>query len=254
MNIVVDIGNSMMKAAVFQDGSLKDYNTYPTRDLMRTPERVSESDLFKNNQFDYALMSSVVPEANGIMKCVLTNAVKKRLFSVPDMNLDMDIAYEGLLGEDRIAGAYAAMNLYGAPVIVVDVGTALTFSLVDEKKTFKGGMISLGPYSLLKTLSEKTSQLSMFDLEIPGRNVGKNSEEAINSGVFWTVLGAIDNCVKRIEEFQGGSCSLVLTGGYSVFFAEFVKHEAEIDPLLVLKGLNIMLNDNLKTNSGGTDG
>lgn len=150
-----------------------------------------------------------------------------------------------LLGEDRIAGAYAAKRLYGTPVVVADVGTALTFSLVDDAGVFKGGMISLGPYSLLKSLSERTAQLEMFDLEIPGRNVGKNTEESVNSGVFWTVLGAIENCVKRIEESQGGPCKLVLTGGYAVFFAEFVKHELEIDPLLILRGLNILVEENI---------
>lgn len=246
--LVIDIGNSMAKFAFFNGGEIENYQTYPTRSVMTKPEVVTETDLNKyfKRGVDYGALSSVVPEATGVVKCLMKSHVRKKLFDVPDMTLKMDIDYQGVLGEDRIMGGYAARHFYGFPVIVVDVGTALTFSLIDEKGIFRGGMISLGPYSLLKTLASRTSQIDMIDLEVPARNVGRNTEESVNAGVFWTVLGAMEYCITRIEEFVGHPCRVVLTGGYSVFFADFIKHPVELDPFLVLRGLNVALQENIE--------
>ncbi|HDS02898.1 MAG TPA: type III pantothenate kinase [Firmicutes bacterium] len=247
-SLIIDAGNSMVKFAFFNGSDIENYQTYPTRSIMTRPEIATESELNKFFQkgVDYAALSSVVPEATGVIKCLIKTFVRKKLFSVQDLHLQMEIDYHGVLGEDRIMGGYAARHLYGFPVIVVDVGTAMTFSLIDEKGVFRGGMISLGPYSLLKTLAEKTSQIDMIDLEVPARNVGRNTAEAVNAGVFWTVLGALEYCITRIEEFVGRPCRVALTGGYSLFFADFIKHPVELDPFLVLRGLNVALNENIR--------
>lgn len=245
MQLAVDIGNSSVKFAFFKDTGIIDYTSVPTDEMKSGSADLAALDLFKKaaGNIDTAAISSVVPSINKKVKSLLEPLVNGAIYFADQLPSDMTVNYSGLLGEDRKMATYAAAKLYGHSTIVVDVGTALTFSLIDKTGAFSGGMITLGPHWLLKTLAEKTSQLPHVELEYPTENVGKNTLEAINCGVFWSIVGTIQTCVAQIEEYLGDRCKVVMTGGYAVFFAQYINRVVEIDPFLVLRGINMLLSD-----------
>ena len=247
MNLCVDIGNSSAKLAVFKGNGIIDFIDIRTEFLKnnRFGEKENEKFFKKyiNNDIP-AAVSSVVPEATDN----LINHMKKYcdvdIRTVKDLDYELGIDYEGLIGEDRLMAVYAASKIFGPSTIIVDIGSALTFSVLGKDNRFKGGMISLGPFNILKALSEKTSQIPLIDLKVPGNNVGQNTEEAVNSGVFWGIIGAIEKSVRQIEENVDEKCKVILTGGFSVLFVEYIDRVVEIDPFLVLRGINYLLDKN----------
>lgn len=251
MNLAVDIGNSSVKFAIFKDTGILDYVSVPTDDFKNGNPDLEKIDFFKKLQgtIETAAISSVVPAINKKCRTALEPFVNGKIYFADQLQLDMKVNYSGLLGEDRKMATYAAGKIYGHSTIVVDVGTALTFSLIDKSGEFSGGMITLGPHWMLKTLAEKTAQLPHIELEFPTENVGKNTLEAINCGVFWSIVGTIQTCVAQIEEFLGDRCKVVMTGGYAVFFAQYIHRVVEIDPFLVLRGVNMVLCDSLNCES-----
>ena len=247
MHLIVDIGNSLVKFSIFKGNGIIDYLTVPTIDFKLDKFNPDGLEFFEKSLHDieYAAISSVVPDVTEKVKDFVKKYVNKEVFLLSQLEKKIKTDYKGKLGEDRKMAAYAAYKIYGTSTIVVDIGTALTFSLIDGDGVFQGGMISLGPDSLLSALVEKTSQLPKIELSVPAVNVGKNTEEAINAGVFWSILGTIEQCVNHLEEALGERAKVVLTGGYSIFFAQFVNRIVELDPFLVLRGVNFLLSDNL---------
>lgn len=246
MNLAIDIGNSSVKFAIFKGNGIIDYTSISTDDARNGDIEIPNKEFINKNinEVNNAAVSSVVPEITGDIIDYISDYLDIDIINVEDLDYKLKIDYEGLVGEDRKMSVYGASKIYGPSTIVVDVGSALTFTFLDRENTFKGGMISLGPSNMLKSLSERTSQLPLIDLKFPARNVGKNTIESVNSGVFWSVIGAVEKCITQIEEYEGEKCKVVMTGGYSVLFAEYLHRVVEIDPFLVLRGINFLINDN----------
>src|SRR4029077_2487331 len=99
-------------------------------------------------------------------------------------------------GADRIANAVAALHLYGAPVIVVDFGTATTFDVILKERRYRGGVIAPGVLTGAEQLVRRAARLSAFELKRPDHVVGRSTEESLQSGVFYGAVGQVDAIVR----------------------------------------------------------
>ncbi|MBX6350310.1 MAG: type III pantothenate kinase [Clostridia bacterium] len=156
-----------------------------------------------------------------------------------DLGVPLRVDRPNEVGADRIVNALAALERYGAPVIVVDLGTATTFDAIASDGAFVGGAIAPGIAVATEALFARTAQLPRVELVRPPAAIGRNTVHNIQSGIVYGFAGQIDGVVRRIARELGGSPRVVATGG----LAELVAAEAEtidtVDPYLTLEGLRI---------------
>ena len=190
-----------------------------------------------------AVLSSVVPEITGALEKAIhrnfgveTIVVKRDV--MPDFPIDLD--YPASIGSDRVADAAAVIREYPLPAIVFDLGTATTCSVIDEKGTFCGGLISPGVRTASDALLKKASQLTSYELGEPKQLIGKNTEECINSGIVYGHASMIDGLIRRIERQTGKKYTIILTGGLSGLIGKYCDYEAMVDEFLILKGLRYL--------------
>ena len=143
-----------------------------------------------------------------------------------------------------VADAVAGISQYPAPMIIIDMGTATTASVVDANKQYIGGMIMPGVGVSLDALTARASQLSSIGIEEPKRVIGKNTIDCMKSGVLYSNAGAIDGIIDRIEEELGEKATVIATGGLAKKIVPFCKKEIILDEDLLLKGLRVIYEKN----------
>jgi type III pantothenate kinase len=146
----------------------------------------------------------------------------------------------GKLGPDRIANAVAAEWYYGAPVIVVDLGTCTTITVVDAARRIVGGSIAPGVGLSLRTLTERTGKLPRVRPELPEDAVGPDTEQAILSGVVFGTVGMVRELLGRIRAELGVEAPAVAAGGYARLIAPLVTEMRETRADLTLQGLRLI--------------
>jgi type III pantothenate kinase len=144
------------------------------------------------------------------------------------------------LGSDRIANAVAAERLYGAPVIVVDLGTCTTITVVDASRRIVGGSIAPGVGLSLRTLTERTGKLPRVRPELPACAIGPDTEQAILSGVVFGTAGLVRELLGRIRTELGVDAPVVAAGGYAKLIAPLVPEMQETRADLTLQGLRLI--------------
>lgn len=199
------------------------------------------------SQFEGAIISSVVPPLNA----TLSSAVKKIFGFRPKlvgsgMKTGMNILMDNpkTVGSDLIVDAVAALRDYPCPIIVIDMGTATTMSVVDKSGNYTGGVILPGLKVSLDSLSSKTAQLPQISLDIPAKVVGKNTVDCMRSGIMYGTAGMIDGIIDRMEEELGEKATVVATGGLSRFVVPLCRHHITYDEQLLMKGLMILYEKN----------
>lgn len=144
------------------------------------------------------------------------------------------------VGADRIADAAAAHHLYGGPVIIIDLGTATTFSIISKEGDFIGGIIATGIATAAEALYTRTAQLPRIDLVRPKNVIGTNTVSAIQSGVIYGYASLVEGMIARIKKELGGTAKVVATGGYSAIIAKETGAIDEVNPDLTLIGLRLI--------------
>ncbi len=148
------------------------------------------------------------------------------------------------VGSDMIVDAVAALKDYPCPIVVIDMGTATTMSVIDQSGCYIGGVILPGLRVSLDSLSSKTAQLPNISLDIPRKVIGKNTIDCMRSGIMYGNAGTIDGILDRMEEELGDTPSVVATGGLSRFVVPLCRHKIIYDDALLLKGLMILYEKN----------
>lgn len=193
------------------------------------------------------IVASVVPPLNNIV----TAALKKLLHVSPllvgpgiktGLNILMD--NPGQLGSDLVVNAVAGLHYYGAPIIMIDMGTATTISVVDNRKNYIGGMILPGVRVSLDSLVNRTSQLPRISLEAPKKIIGKNTIDCMKSGIIMGQASCIDGMIERIWDELGYQAQVVATGGLAGCIVPYCKKKIVYDNELTLKGLEIIYRKN----------
>ena len=196
-----------------------------------------------------AIICSVVPIVTMNIRPAVEQLIGKQAVVVgPGLKtgLRINIDNPGALGADRVADAVAAVNLYPVPLITIDMGTATTVGVVDETKTFIGGMIVPGVMVSLNALAGGTAQLPHISLDPPKHAIGRNTVECMQNGIIYHNAAGVDGMIERIEQQLGKKCTVVMTGGLSTVIAPHCKHELILDPELLLKGLVILYHKNAR--------
>lgn len=195
------------------------------------------------------IIASVVPPLNNIVKNAMTKLFHMTPLLVgPGVRTGLNILMDnpGQVGSDLIVNAVAGLKYYGAPIIMIDMGTATTISVVDNKKNYIGGMILPGVKVSLESLVNRTSQLPRISVEAPKKMIGKNTIECMKSGIVMGQASCLDGMIERIWEELGYEAPVVATGGLAGCIVPYCKKEIICDNELTLKGLNIIYQKNVE--------
>jgi type III pantothenate kinase len=160
--------------------------------------------------------------------------------------LGFDILYQDprQVGADRLANAAAVRVLYGYPCIIVDLGTATTYDVVDLDGNYAGGVIAPGLWTSASNLFKKASRLFPVKIEKPDSFIGTDTANSIKSGIYYGFIGQMEYIVNRIKDEKGLShCSVTATGGYADIFSGETGIIDRVDTELTLKGLRTVFDD-----------
>ena len=201
----------------------------------------------KKNDIEGCIISSVVPQITNAVKLAAEKILKKEVKVLgPGVKTGLNIMMDnpGSLGADLVANAVAGIAEYPLPLAIIDMGTASTVSVLDEKKHYVGGMIFPGINISLDALTARASQLSGISIDAPRRIIGKNTIECMKSGVIYSNAAALDGIVERIGEELGKEPFVVATGGLAKKIVPYCKKKIVLDEDLLLKGLLIIYEKN----------
>ena len=257
MFIGFDIGNTTTMIGLYPGDSIKPEKTQRFRTDKRTDlvQLSNQITMALKNSGDYnsisseitgMAFSSVVPEINQVY-----HKAGRKLFSVEPFEIRYDSRFSiginyrdhSLLGIDRIVNTVAAHHEYGDGCIVVDIGTAATFDVLNHNGCFDGGLISPGIGTTIRALAESASNLPEIVFEKPDRLVALDTENAIKSGFYYGWLSLIEGVIERIEKFYARDFRVVLTGGFADKISSDMKREIIFDPLLTMKGIRHIYNN-----------
>lgn len=201
----------------------------------------------KRGDIEGCIISSVVPQITNVAKLAAEKIIKKEVMILgPGVKTGLNIMMDnpGQLGADLVADAVAGISEYTVPLIIFDMGTATTVSVVDSKKNYVGGMILPGVRVSLDALTARASQLSGISIEAPRKVIGKNTIECMKSGILYSNAAAIDGIIDRIEKELGQKATVLATGGLAKKIVPHCMRDVILDEDLLLKGLLVIYEKN----------
>lgn len=254
MLLALDIGNSAVKGGLFDEADLIRVFSISTghADTDGTAGRDWASALgprLEDVSVDHIVLSSVVPAAADVVTAALSSTTDASVTRVhPDMSLPFDLAYETpeTLGADRLAAAAAGWVQYGASasppqsVVVVDAGTAVTGEVVHRDGVYEGGVITAGPALVQQVLRTGTAQLPDVPLNLPDGPVGRSTETALQSGIMWGLVDAVEGMIERLAAALPDRPVVVGTGGWGRLLTNHLECVDHHSPHLVLHGIRIL--------------
>ena len=241
--LLMDVSNSYAKLA------------FASRERVSNPARIPTSELsssvvaefLRRRRVQKLVISSVVPAKNSAISKAARNKVQVLWLNWKlKMGVTIEYPKPESIGADRLANVAAVAELYECPAIVVDFGTAVTFDVVSERRSYIGGVIAPGLEAMTNFLYQRTALLPRLSLKEPHRVIGKSTVEAMRSGAVFGYRGLVREILARIkvEQFSRKRVTVVATGGYARFVASQLPEIAVIHPHLTLEGLRIVGNLN----------
>jgi len=255
MILAVDIGNTNVvigfieNANVFVVGRLESDYTNSSEEYSTGIKDILNMGNVDIKNVEGSIISSVVPHLTETLKrAVEAISNTTPLIVCPEFKMDLNIMVQNpnQLGSDRIVDAVSAIYYYSKPVIIFDMGTATTVSVVAENSNFLGGMIMLGVKGSLEALSNKTAQLPSINLEEYGDLIGKNTIECMQSGSIYGHAAMVDGIIHRLKKLVGKHSIVVATGGMAQAIIPHCEEEIIYDEHLLLKGLYLLYIKNCK--------
>lgn len=253
-----DIGNSVTVAGGYPDDEIVPqiihrYDTHKDADAERIAgevRRMLDINSLASVEIRGIAVSSVVPELLAQYRAMSRTLFSRDVLEINDRcRLSVSLAYHdpSQLGPDRIANAEAAFIEYGTDIVVSDMGTAVTFTVVDDRRCLAGGVIAPGVGTALAALAARASRLPEIRFERPESLVARDTVTAIQSGFFYGWISMIEGITARIEREYHRTFRLVLTGGYSNVIAGHMGRPCIHDPDLTMKGIKLIYD----LNAGG---
>lgn len=269
MILAIDMGNTNIVIGCVDDEKVY-FEERLSTDLSKT--ELEYSVFFKtvlelygidSRRIQGAIISSVVPQLVNIIKVAVEKIIDiTPLIVGPGIKTGLNILMDEprRLGSDLVVDAVAAIKEYGAPVIVIDIGTATTMSVVDYNGNYIGGVILPGIKVALDSLVSRTAQLPRISLEAPEHIIGKNTVDCMKSGIIYGNASCIDGMLDRLTaELQDGRAAageggkaaelkpvqVIATGGMAGVIIPECRHDIIIDESLLLKGLKIIYDKNV---------
>lgn len=198
-------------------------------------------------QLKGGIISSVVPPITSTVRRSAEKVTGKEILVVgPGVKTGLDIRIDNpaQLGPDLAVGAVAGIEEYACPLVIIDMGTATTFTVINAKKQVMGGMILPGVGVSLDSLISGTSQLPKISIEPPKKLIGSNTVDCMKSGILYGNASCVDGMIARIREELGTEVTVVASGGLAKSIVPHCKEKIEIDDALLLKGLKLIYKKN----------
>ena len=253
MILAIDIGNSNIVIGCFDENDILFVERLSTNHQSTVMEytvmikSILELNGLSGEKIDGGIISSVVPPLTNTLKMAMERLGYKDIIVVgPGIKTGLKILLDNpaQLGSDRVCDAVAAIDLYPVPLILIDMGTATTVSVIDKNKNFLGGMIIPGLRVSLESLTSRTSQLPKISLTPAKKVIGTNTIDCMKSGIINSTASSLDGVIERIEDELGEKCTVVSTGGLANVIIPFCRREIILDDKLLLKGLMIIYRKN----------
>lgn len=250
MILAVDIGNSTVVMGLINNSELIASRKTVT-DISELEVNYKEeiktllkSHSISESKIEGAIISSVVPLLTDILKEAVSDIFKLEPITVNSESITgIEIITDNpsQLGSDRIADATAGINEYGAPLVIIDMGTATTVSVINPENQFLGGLILPGVRTSLNSLINNTSQLPRIKLGTPSeRIIGTNTVSSIENGIVYGTAAQIDGLIQRISNELDFDPKIIATGGNAGAVIPYCKSKIIYDKNLLLKGLYII--------------
>lgn len=249
MLLAVDVGNTNTVFGLFR-GETLEHSFRLQSDIHGTVDEYALQILTLLGHFGVAptairqvIVGSVVPALSRVFsklsqKYFAQDAHLVSTESMPWFEIRCD--HPKAVGVDRLVGALAAREMFGAPVVVVDLGTATTFDVVGADGAYEGGMIAPGILLSSQALFEKAAMLQSIELREPQVLIGKNTRDALLSGIIYGYVSLVDGMIERLRESIGPQLKAVATGGLAHMIALESKYVRETQPDLTLSGLRLI--------------
>ena len=253
MILAIDIGNTNIVIGCFQEREILFRERVSTKhtatdlEYAVTIKTALEVHRLAPEDITGAIMSSVVPSVTNTFRRAIEKFCGVRPMVVgPGVKNGLSIRIDNpaQLGSDLVVDAVAGCQEYPAPMIIVDMGTATTFSVIDGNHNYLGGIITTGMSVSAEALVSRTSQLPRVSFDAPKHIIGTNTVDCIKSGVMHGNAAMIDGLVDRIQQELGQTCTVIATGGLAGQIAPLCRTKVVLDDNLLLKGLMLIYHKN----------
>jgi type III pantothenate kinase len=254
MVLCVDVGNTITTIGTLDGTEPRAFWRVVTRERTSDEYAVLLGSLISREspapRIEMAGVCSVVPGETGPLSAAVETLLDmevKIIDGTSDCGIEIATANPAEVGGDRVANATAALHEYGAPAIVVDAGTAMTFDYVSPEGLYVGGVIAPGILAGAQDLWEKARMLPAVDIRKPGRVIGDTTITCMQSGIFFGALGQVESIVRRMWAEIGFECPVMLTGGQAEILKNDISFEVVYDPYLTLKGISYAIDARLRS-------
>lgn len=255
MILAIDMGNTNIVIGCIDDQKIH-FTERISTDISKTEleyavcfKTVLEMYDIQKSDIDGAIISSVVPPLTNIIHSAIKKMLSVDAIIVgPGVKNGLNILMDNpkQIGADLIVDSVAGIHDYGAPLIIIDMGTATTIACVDKDQNYVGGVIFPGVRISLDSLTSRTSQLPKISLETPKKVIGTNTIDSMESGIIFGMASMLDGMIERMENALGYKTTVIATGGHSRVIIPHCKHKVILDDELLLKGLKIIYDKNKK--------
>ena len=253
MILAIDVGNTNIVLGGVEDNEI----LFEAR-LQTDPTKTSDQycvelkillDAYKiaPERIQGGIIASVVPRVLNSMQTAVKKLTSKKCLVVgPGLKTGLDIRLENpdQTGADLVAGCVAALREYQPPLVVIDMGTATTMTVLNEQGALVGGCICPGVKTSMDALTERTALLPGLQLDHPKRVIGRNTIDCMRSGIMLGNASMLDGMIDRMEQELGSRVTVVITGGIAKFLVPLCKRQMVYDKDLLLKGLAYLYREN----------
>ena len=248
MVLVIDIGNTDIVLGVYKNSDW--IETFRTRTHQPWSAKKVEDWVAKGwTERGYempskVILSSVVPGILPQVQKGIENWLGRKIVILGNDNfkrLPIQLIAQDEIGTDLVANAVYGFLTYKSNVLVVDFGTALTFTLVNEKGEIEGVSIAPGLKTAVKSLFSQTAQLPEVPLEMPDLILGTDTVSAIQSGILWGYVGMVKEMIFRVKEVKGQNLKVIATGGLSSILTPLQEYFDEVNMNITIEGLRLIL-------------
>lgn len=253
MILTVDVGNANIVIGVVKhekilfDAKLRTDITKTSDEYCIDLEMLMEVYKIQPEQIQGAIIASVVPQVlNSMQSAVRKLTGKSPLVVGPGLKTGLNIQIENpsQTGADLVASAVAALQEHEAPLIIVDMSSTTTMTVLDKTGTLIGGSIGPGVKMSLDALTDRTALLPGLQLDQPKKVIGRNTTDCMRSGVMLGAACMVDGMVERMEQELGYRATVIATGSIARFIVPMCQREIIYDKDLLVKGLAALYREN----------
>jgi type III pantothenate kinase len=250
MILLLDIGNTHTHLGLADETRVRKQINVPTREWFGGKAKMRVAKFAGKNKITGAALCSVVPRATPLVRKMIRATWKLEALELNPKTIrgvGIDYPRPDSIGPDRLANAVAAKFRFGAPVVVVDFGTAVTFDVVDAGGNYVGGIITPGLAAMTDYLHEKTALLPKIKIREVKNVVGKSTEHAMLVGAVHGYRGLIRGLLAELKrELKTKKLPVIATGGYAKLIAAKLPEISAVAPDLTLEGLRLVWKSNFE--------